>query len=611
MRRISKGVSTIALTVAAVGCSSSSAGNNVACGPGTTLDASVCYVASGHAPDASLADAETTLRDASDAAAAADVTAEAQSPVTFAGVTAVAPASTTALFVSWRPASATGMADAGGVFTYDVYVGTSPGGENFGAPTATSAPGGTSIVIDNGLTANTTYYVVVRAVDSEGHEEGNSVEMSMMTQADTQPPVFAGVTSVTSAAEASLTISWAAATDNLTPTAGILYDVYLSTSAGGENLNVPDAVSAPGALSMTVSGLPLASTTYYVIVRAVDAAGNVDTSPEDTIELSGMSGTDDLPPVFGGCSSAVAVDAQSIAVTWTPATDNSTPQNLIAYDIFASTTEGGQDFNNPTKTLTSSGVSLLTGGLVDGLAPGTTYYLVCRAHDLSNNEDQNTFGRIATTLVDTTPPVFAGASGVRNIAPTSVVLYWNTPATDNQTPQNQIEYLVYQGTTAGAEVSGDAGAAVAVSAPGATSVTVAGLTSGTTYYWIVRAEDRAGNIEQDMTEVSATTLTSFGNNVVPILSNHCAITGCHVPGSPPNGLVMIPSQAYQDLVGVTVVEDSSYVRVDPGDAADSYIYLKITGTQPVGVRMPATGLYLSPTDIATIASWINQGALNN
>lgn len=598
-------VVTLVSAAAGLGCSSASgsSGNNVTCGPGTSLDASVCYAPTAAPP----VEEDGGIEAASPESGGGDA---APSPVIFAGATSLAPASTTAVLVTWGAASDSG-AD-GGVFTYRVYLATSPGGENFAVPTAVSAPGATSLVIDNGLTPNTKYYVVVRAVDASGREDTNVTEQSTTTQADTTPPVFEGVSSVTSAPEASLTIAWQAATDDLTPAPGIVYDVFLSTTAGGENLNVPDAVSPPGATSLTVTGLAQANTTYYVVVRAVDAAGNVDTSPESVIEKSGKSGSDDIAPVFGGCTSAAKVDAQSIAVTWNSATDNSTPAAEIVYDVFAATTQGGQDFSHPTQTFKAVAGVAPTGGLVDGLKSGTTYYLVCRARDLSDNSDQNTYARVATTAIDSMPPTFAGVSGNRNVTPTTVDLYWNTPATDDQTPSSEIVYLVYQSTTSGGEPMGDAGAPVATSMPGATFVTVTGLTPANTYYWIVRAEDRAGNIEADTHETSATTLVSFSQNVVGVLGQHCAVTGCHIPGSPPNGLVMTPSQAYQNLVGVSVVE-STGLRVDPGDAADSYIYLKVTDTAPVGTQMPppSTGDSLSSAEIDIIRDWINQGALQN
>jgi hypothetical protein len=603
MRRLSNCFNGIALVAvvaggAAAACGSSgTSGNNVTCGPGTSLDGSVCYGGVGAAPiDGAI-----------------EGGGDASSPVTFVGATSLAPASTTALLVTWGSATDAASLDAGALFTYRVYLATSPGGENFSAPTVESAPGATSVVIDTGLSAATKYYVVVRAVDAAGHEDTNTSEQSATTQVDTMPPAFEGVTAVASAPEASLTISWQAALDDLTPAQGIVYEVFLATTAGAENLNLPDAVSKPGATSLTVSGLSQASTTYYVVVRAVDAAGNVDTSLESVVEKSGMSGSDGVAPVFSGCSSAASVDAQSITVTWQSATDNSTPAAQIVYDVFAAPTQGGQDFSHPSKTFTSTDGTALTGGLVDGLKSGTTYYVVCRARDLSANEDQNTFARVATTAVDSVPPTFAGVSGVRNATPTSVELYWNTQATDDQTPSDSIVYVAYQSSTSNGEVFGDAGAPVATSLPGATSMPITGLNPATTYYWVVRAEDRAGNIEADVTQTSATTLVSFSQNVVVVLGQHCAVVGCHIPGSPPNGLVMTPSQAYSNLVGVPVVEYSTLFRVKPGDAADSYVYLKVTNTAPSGTQMPppSTGDSLSTAEINILKDWINEGALQN
>jgi hypothetical protein len=623
--------------MACTGSGDDSSANNVTCGPGTSLDGSICYAQPGTTsddagvaviPDATLPMPETSV------VVDSGMEAIAPSGPTFGGATALAPASLASLLVTWNPATEAGT-DAS-AFTYRVYLATTAGGEDFAAPTATSAPGATSFVIDKSLTASAKYYVVVRAVDAAGHEERNSVEQSATTQVDITPPLFEGVTSVMPAPEASLTIAWHAATDDLTPAPGIVYDIFLSTTQGGENLSAPDAVSAPGATSITINGLPQANTTYYVVVRAVDAAGNVDTSPEGVIEKSGKSGTDDIAPVFSGCQSATKIDAQSIAVTWAPASDNSTPAGEIVYDVYAATTQGGQDFTHPTKQFRAVGGVPPTGGLVDGLNSGTTYYLVCRARDLSGNEDQNIFARVASTAVDGVPPTFAGVTGVRNVTASSAELYWNTPATDDQTPSSQIVYVVYQAATSGGEIFGDAGAPVAFSMPGASSITISNLTPATTYYWVVLAMDRAGNVSalpvlsdagggdaqvseagvdggSSNGEVSATTLVSWSHNVIGIFAQHCAVTNCHIPGTPPGGLVLAPSQSYQDLVGVAVTEFSGDIRVIPGNAAQSYVYLKITGTQPFGKQMPppSTNDSLSTTEINFITTWINQGALQN
>jgi hypothetical protein len=244
---------------------------------------------------------------------------------------------------------------------------------------------------------------------------------------------------------------------------------------------------------------------------------------------------------------------------------------------------------------------------------------VCRARDLTGNEDKNTFARVATTAVDSKPPTFGGATGVRSVQPTSVQLYWDTPASDDQTPVAQIVYVAYQATTMGGEIVGDAGTPVATSDPGATSMTITGLQPATQYYWIVRAQDRAGNTETNKAEVSATTQVSFSQNIVVILGTHCAVVGCHVPGSPPNGLIMTPNQAYSNLVGVSAVEEPAYLRVDPGNASDSLIYLKTsaysTGVAPPGGYLPmpppVTMDQLSAAELQVLVDWINQGALQN
>jgi hypothetical protein len=601
MREVSRSargvvVFSVALMGVSVACSGK-AGNDVACGPGTTLDGGVCYATTGGS--SSLVDASPTPD--------ADMEAEAGTPP-FGGVTSVAPASLTALQVTW-----TAWGDAStpaALMKYRVYVATQTGQENFTVPQATSPPGATSMIVD-ALQGSTKYFVVVHAVDSAGVESSTNVEQSATTQADTHPPTFAGAASSVAGPQSSLAISWAPATDDLTPPPGITYYVYLALVSGGEDLTSPNFVSDVGATSISISALPKPGATYYAIVRARDAAGNIDSN---TIEVSSASGADTVPPQFAGCTSAVTKDAADVTVGWTAATDNTTPQDQIAYDVYASTAPGGEDFTTPAATFTGA-----TVGSVSGLLPGTTYFFVCRARDVSGNEDANTSERIAATRADNVPPVFGGVTSVANIGASTVDLVWSAPATDDQTPQNKIVYLAYQSLTPGGEAF--TSPAAATSQPGATTLTVSGLAPETTYYWVVRARDLAGNLESNAHEASATTTVSFSQNVVTILGQHCAVQGCHIPPaqSAPEGLMMTPPLAYANLVNVPVNEyqpaDGGVAyRVLPGDPADSYIYLKITGTAPAGTQMPPP-TQNDPLDpngpIKIIHDWIQQGALDN
>jgi parallel beta-helix repeat protein len=104
---------------------------------------------------------------------ASDVT-----PPVFAGVTGVTQIDSGSVVLSW-PAATDDKADIGEI-TYLVYVATSPGGENLTMPSYATRPGTTDYTV-SGLAPGKTYYFVVRAMDSSGNVDTNTVEMSEST----------------------------------------------------------------------------------------------------------------------------------------------------------------------------------------------------------------------------------------------------------------------------------------------------------------------------------------------------------------------------------------------------------------------------------------------
>ena len=102
------------------------------------------------------------------------------------------------------------------------------------------------------------------------------------------------------------------------------------------------------------------------------------------------------------------------------------------------------------------------------------------------------------------------------------------------------------------------------------------------------------------------TLASIQDN---IFTPSCALSGCHAGGAPQMGQNLSAGQAFMNIVNVASAENSSFMRVKPGDAANSYLYMKITGDARItGARMPLTGGTLSAAKIAAIRDWINGGA---
>ena len=92
----------------------------------------------------------------------------------------IAQAGSTRLSLSWT--AATDDNTASSALTYNVYLATASGAQNFAVPDATTTAGATSYVV-TGLTATTTYFVVVRAEDNAMNEDNNLLEFSLSTAA--------------------------------------------------------------------------------------------------------------------------------------------------------------------------------------------------------------------------------------------------------------------------------------------------------------------------------------------------------------------------------------------------------------------------------------------
>ena len=320
----------------------------------------------------------------------------------------------------------------------------------------------------------------------------------------------------------------------------------------------------------------------------------------------GVVGGDQTPPTFAGASSATPIP-NAITLAWSAASDNVTPASQIVYLVYQATSAGGESFATPTVT-TAPGATSVT---ISKLAVSTRYYVVVRAQDAAGNLDGNTVEVSATTPAtsDTQAPTFAGASAA-TVSGQVITVSWSA-ATDDYTPQNQLVYLVYQASSSGGEIYKTP---TYTTAPGATSYPVAGVTPGVTAYFVVRAEDQAGNVSINTKEVSAATATvSFSSQVAPIFMASCTGSACHAGARPAQGLdLSSASTAYANLVNVLSSECTATERVAPGSTASSYLAWKLQGSGACffGSKMPKIGS-LSASDLDTILGWIAEGAPKN
>ena len=210
------------------------------------------------------------------------------------GLTAT-PSSSSAIALSWTavtpPANCT-------ISSYSVYGSTVSGFTPSSANLIASGVAGTTYT-NVGLTASTTYYYKVEAVDAEGSSAA-SAQASTETQAascSAVPSVPTGLTA-TATSSSAIGLSWSA----VTPPAGCSissYSVYGSTisgfTAGSGNLIASGLTST----SYSDTGLS-ASTTYYFVVEAVDADGTSSPSAQESAETQAAASGSEIVAIAAG-----------------------------------------------------------------------------------------------------------------------------------------------------------------------------------------------------------------------------------------------------------------------------------------------------------------------
>jgi fibronectin type 3 domain-containing protein len=223
------------------------------------------------------------------------------------GVTSSAQSSSS-ISVSWYPAS--------GATSYKVYY-------EIGNSTIKNLAGtvsGTSYT-HTGLTASTTYYYYIVAVNSAG-ESGYSPNTHATTSSSgsgggdgggtTTPSAPANVTA-TAQSSSSISVSWSSVSSATS------YKVYYEVGSSSTK-NLAGTVSGT---SYTHTGLT-ASTTYYYYIKAVNSAGESGYSPNAlaTTQSSGSGGDGGGTTNYSPCpvSSPTTSGTSSIRVSWSAAT---------------------------------------------------------------------------------------------------------------------------------------------------------------------------------------------------------------------------------------------------------------------------------------------------
>jgi hypothetical protein len=108
------------------------------------------------------------------------------------------------------------------------------------------------------------------------------------------------------------------------------------------------------------------------------------------------------PIIFAGLKSATTCIAgpgrypTSYHLEWEAARDRSTRSRKIVYNVYETTTPGGENFSKPSYTTDPGITSFDTPKLTNE----DTYYFVVRARDKMGHEDSNTVERVGQNLCE-------------------------------------------------------------------------------------------------------------------------------------------------------------------------------------------------------------------
>ncbi|HEU5182492.1 MAG TPA: C25 family cysteine peptidase [Candidatus Polarisedimenticolia bacterium] len=265
----------------------------------------------------------------------------------------------TTLEVSWQPNSETDL------LKYEVSYGTVPGSH----PITLNAGLATSIFL-NGLTTGTTYYAVVRAINTSSVVGADSIEVSGM------PHVFMGIAPPNTIQALTVTrsgndliLSWPAVTQNIYGNATTInhYNVYRSNFPSfipSDGFNLLAQVPASSNPSYTHTGGAVTPDDGYYLVSAVDNFGF----------SSGLGA--DLPAGILTLSVAPSPTPGMLRLSWPAVTVTVTgkPANISYYRLHGATIPVPRSAANAGNLIMDN----LTGTSVDVPAPGSArfYYTV-------------------------------------------------------------------------------------------------------------------------------------------------------------------------------------------------------------------------------------------
>lgn len=120
----------------------------------------------------------------------------------------------------------------------------------------------------------------------------------------------------------------------------------------------------------------------------------------------------------------------------------------------------------------------------------------------------------------------------------------------------------------------------------------------------VTVEPEASN---SLPDNSAATFSTIQKEIFIV---SCALSGCHSGADAAAGMDISSGKAFNNLVYVPSTSNSNFVRVQPGNSANSFLIKRLRNIGESSGIMPPSGK-LSENAIQLVETWINNGAKND
>lgn len=381
--------------------------------------------------------------------------------------------------------------------------------EKSGKPIMAAKENATSYTV-TGLTKGSRYYFNVVVTDEAGNKNCYTQRYVVPQKDVTAPVVSSPQISVSEVTTAAATLSWSAASDNLTEKSNLLYSIYGSAD---DNIDSLSAIEQNGTLLMdsmegttsyryTISG----TTLRYFNVIVEDECGN-RSCYTSTSALN--FGTDNSAPTLPLSNITISkTTGTAIDLAWTAAYDTyGTAREKLQYAVYrievpVGSGIGVSNFDTVEKVEQYNGAWRLdysTNRLtvsISGLTEGKTYLFNVIVRDEAGNK---TAYKPLQVTMDGVAPAVSNATllGSAQDDGATLNLSWS-PATDTMTTQAALQYAVF--ATAGTRYTAVADVeSKSISSLGSgymanrLSYQVNGIPYSTQYYFYVIVRDEAGN----------------------------------------------------------------------------------------------------------------------